>query len=95
MKINIEKLIKITSREQVKNDPADLFIYGSDASVHLSPASAVVQPDTVEQVQEIVKYANSEGIPVIARGAGSGMTGQTVPIKGGIVLDMKKMNRIL
>lgn len=95
MNIDIEKLIKILGREHVKNDPADLFVYGSDASVHLSPASAVVQPDKVEHVQEVVRYANSHGIPIVTRGSGSGMSGQAVPIKGGIVMDMKRMNRIL
>jgi len=49
----------------------------------------------LEHVQEIVRYANSKKIPVISRGSGSGMSGQAVPINGGIVLDMKKMNRII
>ena len=42
-----------------------------------------------------MRYANKEKIPVVARGAGSGMSGQTVPLKGGIVLDMKLMNKII
>jgi len=95
MKVDIERLIKIVGREHLKNDPADLFVYGTDASVHLKPASAVVQPDKIEQVQKIVRYADSEGIPIVTRGSGSGMSGQSVPIKGGIVMDMKRMNRIL
>ncbi|KAA0005281.1 MAG: FAD-binding protein, partial [Thermoplasmata archaeon] len=48
-----------------------------------------------QEVQEILRYANKNRIPVIPRGAGSGMSGQTVPIDGGIVLDMKRMNKIL
>lgn len=42
-----------------------------------------------------MKYTNASLIPVVTRGAGSGMSGQTVPIKGGIILDMKLMNKIL
>ena len=42
-----------------------------------------------------MRYANSEKIPVIPRGSGSGMCGQVVPVQGGIILDMKGMNRIL
>jgi glycolate oxidase len=42
-----------------------------------------------------MRYANSEKIPIIPRGAGSGMCGQVVPIMGGIIMDMRAMNRIL
>jgi glycolate oxidase len=57
--------------------------------------TCVVRPENTEQVQKIMKYANKNKIPVVPRGAGSGMSGQTVPIDGGIVLDIKKMNKIL
>ena len=95
MELDIVKLIEIVGKGNVKSDPADLIVYGSDSSVHEASASAVVRPENVEHVQEIVRYANSKKIPIIARGSGSGMSGQAVPINGGIVLDMKKMNRIL
>ncbi|MFH2049277.1 MAG: FAD-linked oxidase C-terminal domain-containing protein [bacterium] len=95
MELDLEKLIKIVGKENVRSDPADLIVYGSDSSVHEAPASAVVRPENVEHVQEIVRYANSNKIPIIPRGAGSGMSGQAVPINGGIVLDMKKMNHVL
>lgn len=95
MELDLEKLIKIVGKENVRSDPADLIVYGSDSSVHEAPATAVVRPENVEHVQEIVRYANSNKIPIIPRGAGSGMSGQAVPINGGIVLDMKKMNHVL
>lgn len=95
MNVDLNKLEKIVGTENIIGDPADLYIYGSDASVHQSLASAVVAPTTIEQVQGIVRYANAELIPIIPRGAGSGMSGQAVPIKGGIILDLKRMNRIL
>ena len=76
-------------------DPADLYIYGSDSSVHSARPWVVVRPENTKQVQEIMAYANQEKIPVITRGAGSGMCGQTVPLQGGITLDMKRMNKIL
>ncbi len=95
MKIDFDKLTKIVGQENIKNDIADLYIYGSDASVHEALPSAVVGPTTIEQVQAIVRYANAELIPIIPRGSGSGMSGQAVPIDGGIILDLKKMNRIL
>jgi len=93
--IETEKLKNIVGEQNVRNDPADLYVYGSDSSVHEAPAWVVVRPETTEEIQKIVRYANSEKIPIIPRGSGSGMSGQAVPISGGIVLDMKKMNRIL
>jgi glycolate oxidase len=55
----------------------------------------VVLPETSDQVAEIVRLANEEKIPVVPRGAGTGMTGNCVPIRGGILVDMKKMARII
>ncbi|MBC2703357.1 FAD-linked oxidase C-terminal domain-containing protein [Desulfobacula sp.] len=94
-KIDTTKLKNIVGGHNIKTDPADLYIYGSDSSVHHAMPWAIVRPETTLQVQKIMKYANDQIIPVVARGGGSGMCGQTVPIQGGIILDMKKMNRIL
>ena len=55
----------------------------------------VVRPATVAEVAAIVKLANRERIPVTPRGAGSGLTGGAVPVHGGIVLHVDRMNRIL
>jgi len=93
--VDIKLLESIVGKENVSNHPAIRYVYGADASVHQSMPDVVVQPRTIEHVQEIMRYANAELIPVIPRGAGSGMSGHTVPIDGGIILDMKRMNRIL
>jgi len=95
MRKNLKHLENIVGKENIKSDPVDLHIYGADSSVHSSPAWIVVRPLTIEHVQKIVRYANLKKIPIVPRGAGTGMSGQAVPIKGGIVMDMKKMNRIL
>jgi glycolate oxidase len=95
MKVDFKKLKSIVGEENVKDDPVDLYIYGTDSSVHGAPAWAVVRPQNILHVQEVVKYANSKKIPIVPRGAATGMSGQAVPIKGGIVLDLKQMNRIL
>ena len=93
--INIEKLKAIVGDSNILSDPADLFVYGSDSSVHQAMPQVVARPQNIEQVQAIMRYANSKKIPVIARGSASGMCGQVVPVRGGIILDMKAMNRIL
>jgi len=93
--VNIEKLKAIVGESNVLNDPADLYVYGSDSSVHQAMPQAVARPQNTEQVQAIMRYADSEKIPVVPRGSASGMCGQVVPVYGGIILDMRDMNRIL
>ena len=91
----VDKLKSIVGEEHVSDNEADLYIYGTDSSVHEAMPWAIVRPETTEEVQGIIRYANEEKIPVIPRGSGTGMCGQTVPIDGGIIMDMKRMNRIL
>ena len=55
----------------------------------------LVRPETAEEISEIMKLANREMIPVTPRGAGSGLSGGAVPVHGGIVLLLDRMNRIL
>ncbi len=95
MNIDIDKLKSIAGEENVSNDMVDRYVYSSDASVHQAMPSVIVRPGSTKDVQAILRLANENNIPVIPRGAGSAMSGQTVPIDGGIVLDMKRMNRIL
>jgi len=95
MKIDIDNLKSIVGEKNVSDEIADLYVYSSDASVHQAMPTVVVRPKNIEDVQKIMRYANKNLIPVIPRGAGSGTSGHTVPIDGGIVLDLKQMNRIL
>ncbi|MCK7484552.1 MAG: FAD-binding protein [Bacillus subtilis] len=55
----------------------------------------VVLPENKEQVAEIVKIANQNNIPVLARGAGTNLAGGCIPLKGGIIIHFSKMNKIL
>jgi glycolate oxidase len=95
MNIDKEKLKKIVGENNFSDNIADLYVYASDASVHHALPTVIVRPENTEEIQKIMRYANKEKIPVIPRGAGSGTSGHTVPIDGGIILDMKRMNRIL
>ncbi|MFQ5905797.1 MAG: FAD-binding oxidoreductase [bacterium] len=95
MDVDKKILERIVGPENVSDDVAELYIYGSDASVHQAMPDMVVRPGKKEEVQEILKYADKNKIPVVARGSGSGMSGQAVPIDAGIVMDMKRMNRII
>lgn len=75
--------------------PEDILCYGFDASGLEATPSAVVWPQDVDDVIQVIKYASTKGIPVIPRGAGTGMTGGAVPSRGAIILSMEKMNRII
>ncbi len=93
--VDESRLREIVGERNIKSDPSDLYVYGSDSSVHHALPWVVVRPENTEQVQKIMVHANERVIPVITRGGGSGMCGQTVPVNGGIILDMKGMNKIL
>jgi glycolate oxidase len=95
MNVDLEKLKGMVGADNIRSDPADLYIYGSDASVHEALPWVVVKPRTIEEIQNIMRYANAELIPVIPRGSASSTSGHTVPIDGGIVMDLKAMNKII
>lgn len=75
--------------------PSELYCYSSDASQVKGMPDYVIRPKSVDEVSRIVRLAYENNIPVTARGAGTGLAGGAVPIRGGIVLDMSGMNRIL
>lgn len=91
----VRDLEGIVGVENVRYDTGNVSAYGSDSSVHAAEPAVVVRPCSTEHVQGVLSYANGKRVPVIARGSGTGMSGQAIPIDGGIVLDMKGMNRIL
>ncbi len=57
--------------------------------------SAVVMANSTEEVSKILSYCNSEGIPVVAFGAGTSLEGHVVPLRGGVSLDLTNMNRVI
>jgi len=79
MKIDTNKLKGIVGKDNFADEIADRYIYASDSSVHQSMPACIVRPGSAEEVQKIMRYANKNKIPVVPRGAGSGMSGQTVP----------------
>ncbi len=91
----LAKLQNIVTPSRISNDPAELYCYSSDASYIKGTPDYVVMPCTTAEVSEIVKLAQKHHIPIVARGAGTGLAGGAVPLCGGIVLDMSRMNRIL
>ncbi|MEI8279263.1 MAG: FAD-linked oxidase C-terminal domain-containing protein [Bacteroidota bacterium] len=62
--------------------------------LHYMP-EIVLQPESVEEISAIMKYCNEQQIPVTPRGAGTGLSGGALAVHGGVVLDMKRFNKIL
>ncbi len=69
--------------------------YGTDGTKHGSPADLVVLPGSTQEISQLAKLCNDERVPIVARGAGTGYTGGAVPTRGGVVLSLERMNRIL
>jgi glycolate oxidase len=92
----ISQLQKIAGKEAVLTAKEDLNAYSYDGTTtwaHLP--DVVVLPTNAEQVSQILKLANENKIPVTPRGAGTNVSGGSIPIKGGIVLCTTRMNKIL
>ncbi|MDA8389810.1 MAG: FAD-binding protein [Gammaproteobacteria bacterium] len=79
----------------VKTDPADCFVYGYDNSRKHSLPDAVVFATTEEQIQGIVRVCRAHRLPLVARGRGTGTAGAAIPLRGGVVLALERMNKIL
>ena len=91
-----ESLVTIIGKEFVSNHPEELHFYDRDPGLMAPHApDYVVMPKTTDEVSQVVKLANKERIPVVPKGGGLALTGLVIPIKGGIVMDMKRMDKIL
>lgn len=94
-KNNVNRLRQILGQENVFDDYETRVCYSYDATNIKYLPDLVVFPKTPHQISEILKLANSARFPVIPRGAGTGFTGGTLPVEGGVVLVLTKMNKIL
>ena len=80
----------------VLSEPEELLVYESDGLVLFRAlADFIVFPTSTEQVSLVVKLANREGLPFVARGAGTGLSGGCLPAEGGLVISLMRMNRVL
>ena len=88
-------LIDIVGEENFTNNLIDLISYSKDASEHRHRPDAAVWPGTAEEISAILKLANKDRFPVIPRGAGTSLAGLAVAEKGGVILDLIRMNKII
>src|SRR6266568_3058397 len=90
-----EELRSIVGRDAVIDSANDLRIFERDGSIEGAIPDAVVLASTTEHVAGVIKVAAKHKIPVVPRGAGTGLSGGAVTIRGGIALQVTRMRRIL
>lgn len=92
----IKKLSTFLPAEAILSDEEDLSPYECDGlSAYRSLPWLVVLPETIEQVQKILQICRARNIPVVPRGAGTGLSGGALPLKNGVLLSLAKFNSIL
>ena len=91
----ISKLKAIVGDTYVLHEMEDLIVFEYDGSVDRALPLAVVLPSSTEEVSQVVKVARRHQLPVIARGAGTGLSGGAIAEKGGIVVVLTRLTRIL
>ncbi|MCS6997881.1 MAG: FAD-binding protein [Aquificaceae bacterium] len=93
----VDKLIEVLGKGRVKTSLVERKLYAYDATpipIERALPSAVVFPESHEEVTLLVKVCYEEGIPIFPRGAGSGLTGGAVPtLEKGVVVSFERMNR--
>lgn len=92
----ISLLIEKLGKENVTWEKEDLLVLGYDSTpgLHHLP-DIVVYPTTTEAVQAAIEIASNEELPITPRGSGTGLSGGSVPVNGGMVICLNRMNRIL
>ncbi|MHB8858410.1 MAG: FAD-binding oxidoreductase [Thermoleophilia bacterium] len=90
----IRKLKQIVGAEHVSTAAEDLICYGYDGTTASGKPEAVVRPVSTAEIAAVMKLVGDEGGKVVPRGAGTGLSGGSVPAEGGIVLHFSRMNRL-
>jgi D-lactate dehydrogenase (cytochrome) len=92
----LAKITAIVSETQLSVDEGQLSRHSKDMSFHKAVTpEVVIWPEHTEQISQILTIANAHKIPVTAWGGGSSLEGNPIPVSGGIVLDMTRMNKVL
>ncbi|MBI4467840.1 MAG: FAD-binding protein [Acidobacteria bacterium] len=92
----VEELLAILRKDQVLHEPDELLVYESDGlTLHRSRPLAVVLPESTEDVAALLRLLARLGVPFVARGAGTGLSGGGVAESDAVIIGLARMNRIL
>jgi glycolate oxidase len=91
-----DALRRVVSADGVVDRPEQLRPFECDAlSAHRQPPLVVAMPETAGEAAGVLAVCRREGVPVVTRGAGTGLSGGALPLAEGVLLNMSRMNRIL
>jgi len=90
-----KRIINELGDECIVNNQAEVETYSKDASDLRYPPELVIRVQETDQIQRLMRLANEYKFPVIPRGGGSGLAGGCLPVLGGVVLSLEKLNRII
>ena len=88
-------LVELLGEEQVLWQAHDLQLYEYDGAVDTATPDAVVIPRDTADVARLARFCSEHGVPIVPRGAGTGLSGGAIPIEGGVVVSFSRMSRIL
>jgi glycolate oxidase len=91
----LEAIEKVVGGRGYLLRPEDLKLYEYDGGVDKAQPDLVVFPQSTEDVAALVRIANQQSLPIVGRGAGTGLSGGAIPRAGGMVISFARMNRIL
>src|SRR5205809_1758363 len=92
----IDGLVRLLGPSKVIGEhPEDLLIYEYDGAVDTATPDAVVLPDDTADVAALARFCHEHGVPIVPRGAGTGLSGGAIPVEGGVVVSFARMSRIL
>lgn len=88
-------LERAIGKKNITDDPEDLYLYSYDATFKSSLPEVVVFGESAKQISQVLSIASKYKIPVTCRGAGTNLSGGSVPLKGGVSLILTQMNKII
>ncbi|OYD07208.1 FAD-binding oxidoreductase [Paludifilum halophilum] len=91
-----QELAEIVGEAHLRDDPESRISHSYDATpMYQSLPDGIIYPGSTEEVQKILRIASRHRLPIVGRGAGSNLSADTVPVQGGLVMVMTRMNKIL
>jgi glycolate oxidase len=91
----VDAIVRVVGPDHVRRDAESRLAYGTDALKRGHPADLVVMPGSADEIADIARLCHEMRVPLVPRGSGTGYTGGAVPLLGGLVLSLERLNRIL
>jgi glycolate oxidase len=90
----VAELTSLLGDDRVRHHPIDLAVFAKDSGVTSGIVVAAVLPETTQEVAACVRIARRNGVPIVPRGAGTGLAGGAVPVEPGLLIVLTRMNQI-